>query len=452
MNLPRETLLKELFQVAVSAAKPEKVMAPYLPDIPKNFKGRIIILGSGKAAAAMALEVEKKYLKEKIGEKLEGIVVTQHGYSRPCQKIEVIEASHPIPEQDGLVAAGRILELAKSAGKDDLVLCLISGGGSSLLALPPKNILLAEKQAINQSLLFSGATIDEINCVRKHLSAIKGGRLAQAASPAKVVTFLISDVPGDDPSVIASGPTVPDPTTSRDALNVLQSYNIKVSQSIHSWLSSNESESPKPEYESPEYESPEYESFKKNELHIIATPQMSLEAAAELAREHGLRAYILSDALEGEARDVGIVLAAIAKQTALKEQQGNTGQPLWQPFVRPCVILSGGETTVSLKNKAAGKKRGGRNVEFLLSLALALKGHPGIYALAADTDGIDGSEKVAGASITPRTLSQAKEMGLDLKKELKEHNAHYCFEALKTQVITGPTFTNVNDFRAILVE
>jgi hydroxypyruvate reductase len=358
---------------------------------------------------------------------LEGFVVTRYGHAVPCRRIRVIEAAHPVPDAAGPQAARAILDLAAGLGPDDLLLCLISGGGSSLLALPAGDITLADKQAVNRALLASGAQIGEMNTVRKHLSAIKGGRLALAAAPAPVVALMISDVPGDDPGVIASGPTVPDRTTSAEALAVLRKYGIGAPRSVLEHLADPQSETPKPG-------DPR---FGPIDTVMLATPQMALEAAAAVAREAGFAPVILGNAIEGEAREVGLVHAGIALQCA---GYGQPGEP-------PCALISGGETTVTVR----GQGRGGRNAEFLLSLALGLGSHPGIAALAADTDGIDGSEDNAGAIVTPDTLARAGAAGLNLPERLADNDAYGAFAALGDLVVTGPTYTNVNDFRAVLV-
>jgi hydroxypyruvate reductase len=356
------------------------------------------------------------------------LVITRYGHAVPCKHIEIVEAAHPVPDAAGRDAARRLLtETVAGLSEDDLVLCLISGGGSALLALPAEGITLEDKQVLSRELLSSGATIAEINCVRKHLSAIKGGRLALACRPARMMTLLISDVPGDDPSVIASGPTLPDSTTCADALAVLEKFKIPVSPAILDYLRTGHGETPKPGNPA----------FAGDIARLVATPQMALEAAAARARELGWPAYILSDAIEGEARDVGLVHAALAKQVAAHNQ----------PFAAPCVILSGGETTVTVR----GKGRGGRNVEFLLAMAVALKGHPLIYALAADTDGVDGAEEIAGAMISPDTLVRARAAGLLPAAALADNDGHGFFQTLGDSLVTGPTLTNVNDFRAILV-
>jgi len=348
--------------------------------------------------------------------------------ARGTTRIEVVQAAHPVPDEAGRRAAERILDLAHGLSADDLVICLISGGASSLLTLPAPGITLEEKQAITSALLKSGAAIDEMNCVRKHLSAIKGGRLAAACAPARVVTLLVSDVPGDSPAVIGSGPTVPDPTTCADALAVLERHAIAVPQRIRADLESGALETPKPGDAA----------FAGHEVHLIATPQQSLDAAAALARSTGLDAHILGDDIEGESREVAKVHAALARQVARRGQ----------PFARPCVVLSGGETTVTVKQKGG---RGGRASEFLLGCALALQGQPDIWALAADTDGIDGVETNAGAFVTPDTLERARQLGLSGRDHLDRNDAYAFFAGLGDLLVTGPTFTNVNDFRAILI-
>jgi glycerate 2-kinase len=412
-------LLRAMFDAAVNAAAPALCVPPHLPVPPK---GRTIVVGAGKAAAAMAAAVEAHWSGP-----LEGLVVTRYGHGAPTRRIEVVEASHPVPDAAGPAAARAILERVKGLGPDDLLLCLISGGGSALLALPGGDITLADKQAINRALLRSGAHIGEMNCVRKHLSAIKGGRLAVAAAPARVVSLIISDVPGDDLSVIASGPTVADATTQADALAVLRKYGIEASAAVLRQLSDPAAETPKPG-------DPRFANVANI---LIATPQGSLEAAARVAREAGFAPLILGNAIEGEARECGIVHAGIALQAA----------EFGQPAAPPCAIISGGETTVTVR----GKGRGGRNAEFLLSLAIALGGRANISALAADTDGIDGSEDNAGAIIGPDTLRRAAAAGVDVVKDLADNDAYAVFSDLGDLIVTGPTRTNVNDFRAILV-
>jgi hydroxypyruvate reductase len=419
MNAPR-TLLREMFDAAVAAAQPSVCLPPHLPPRPR---GRLIVIGAGKASATMARTVETH-----IDGPLEGLVVTRYGHHVPCERIEIVEAAHPVPDAAGAEAARRILEKVGGLTVDDLVLCLISGGGSALLPAPAAGLTLADKQAVNQALLRSGANISEMNCVRRHLSAIKGGRLAAACHPAKVVTLLISDVPGDDPTDIASGPTVADPTTCADALAILRRYAIDVPPNVRHVLESGEGETVKPG-------DPRLVGA---ETRIIATPQMALEAAAAVARAAGVRAYILTDRLQGESRDVGSVIGAIALQVAARDE----------PFAAPCLLLSGGETSVTVR----GKGRGGRNVEFLLALALTLNAHPHIHAIAADTDGVDGQEETAGALLAPDSLPRAWRAGLNPRESLDNNDAHAFFEALDDRIITGPTLTNVNDFRAVLIE
>lgn len=414
-----EKLLKAMFKAAVDAALPSLCVPAHLPARPK---GRTVIIGAGKASGAMA-----KALEDAWDGPLEGLVVTRYGYRVPTIRLEVVEAAHPVPDAAGRDAARRIFELVQGLSAGDLVLCLISGGGSALLALPAEGISLDDKQAVNKALLKSGATITEMNTVRKHLSAIKGGRLAAAAAPAKVVTLMISDVPGDDPSIIASGPTVPDPSTNADALAIIEKYAIEVPDSVRAVLRKGD-ETPKPGDPC----------FAKVENVMIATPQASLEAAAEVARKAGVKPVILGDSIEGEARDVALVHAGIARQCAMR------GQPE-QP---PCVLISGGETTITLK----GNGKGGRNTEFLLALAIALNGMPNIYALAGDTDGIDGSEDNAGALIYPDTLARAGKAGVNAKARLADNDPWSFFNALGDLLETGPTLTNVNDFRAVLID
>ncbi|MGA2493243.1 MAG: glycerate kinase [Roseiarcus sp.] len=408
-----------MFDAAVEAAQPSHCVPPHLPRPPK---GRLIVVGTGKASAAMARAVEDAWAGP-----LEGLVVTRYGYAVPCQRIEIVEAAHPVPDAAGLEAARRILSLAEGAGADDAVLCLISGGGSALLPLPLDGLTLADKQAVNRALLVSGATIAEMNCVRRHLSAIKGGRLAAAAYPAKVTTLLISDVPGDNPRDIASGPTVADETTSADALEILRRYAIEAPPAACAALESGRGETVKPG-------DPRIAGV---ETRVIATPQMALEAAAGAAQAAGLPAHVLSDSIEGEARDVGKAMAGIARQVALRDQ----------PFAAPCVLLSGGETTVTVH----GRGRGGRNVEFLLALGVALDALKGVWAFAGDTDGVDGVEEIAGAILTPTTLTRAWAKGIRPKDALADNDGHGFFGALGDQVVTGPTLTNVNDFRAVII-
>ena len=413
------SLLRNMFEAAVDAALPGKCLPPHLPPRPP---GRTIVVGAGKAGGAMAKAVEDHWQGP-----LEGLVVTRYGHGAPCQRIEVVEAAHPVPDAAGQEAAKRILAMVRGLTPDDLVLCLISGGGSALLALSAEGVSLADKQAINKALLKSGATISEMNCVRRHLSAIKGGRLAAAAAPARMVTLMISDVPGDDPCVIASGPTVADPTSSADALAILQKYSISVPSNVRTHLESAAAETLKPG-------DPRLAGVTNV---MIATPQMSLEAAADVARKAGVTPLILANAIEGEARDVALVHAAIARQA----------HDFGQPSPSPCVLISGGETTVTVR----GTGRGGRNAEFLLALGVALDGHPGIYAFAGDTDGIDGTEDNAGALLSPDSLARAAAAGISAKALLANNDGYGFFSAIGDLVVTGPTLTNVNDFRAILV-
>ena len=418
-----QALLRRMFDAAVASAQPAHCVPPHLPTPQSLGTGRLIVMGAGKASAAMARAVEDAWQGP-----LSGLVVTRYGYGVPCERIEIVEAAHPVPDAAGEKAAQRLLDLVATVREDDLVLCLISGGGSSLLPLAAPGLTLEDKQNLSRALLKSGATISEMNCVRRHLSAIKGGRLAAACHPARVLTLLISDVPGDNPMDIASGPTVPDPTTCEDALAIVRRYGIDVPPAVLHLLESGEGESVKPG-------DPR---LARAETRIVAAPQQALEAAAQVAREAGYPAFILGDALEGEASDVGSVHAGIARQVA---ERG-------QPVPAPCVLLSGGETTVTVR----GEGRGGRNVEFLLALGVALNGHPGIHALAADTDGVDGQEEIAGAYLAPDTLERAWALGIKPRDALANNDGHGFFEALGDSVITGPTLTNVNDFRAILID
>jgi glycerate 2-kinase len=417
-------LLRHLFEAALAAADPAKTVPPHLPEPPK---GRTLVVGAGKAAAAMAAAVEAHWPGP-----LGGLVVTRYGHGLPVQRIEVVEAGHPVPDAAGSRAAQHILELVRGLTADDLVLCLISGGGSALLTLPAPGLSLEDKRAVTRALLTSGATISEMNCLRKHLSAIKGGRLAAAAAPARVVSLAISDVPGDDPAVIASGPTVPDPTTFAEARAILAKYRIEPPPAVAAHLAAAQDETPKPG--DPRLARAEYR--------MIATPQAALEAAAAAARAADVTPVILGDAIEGEARDVALVHAGIARQAAAGRLiVGDRALAL------PVVLLSGGETTVTVR----GKGRGGRNAEFLLALAVALEAAPGIHAIACDTDGIDGTEDNAGAMAGPDSFTRASQAHVNLKAKLAENDAYGAFEALGDLVVTGPTRTNVNDFRAILI-
>lgn len=413
-------LLRQMFDAAIASAQPSVTIAGHLPEPPT---GRLIVIGAGKASAAMARAVEQAWQGP-----LEGLVVTRYGYAVPCERIEILEAAHPVPDAAGLLASRRLFDLVSGLTADDLVLSLISGGGSALLPLPAEGLSLQDEQQLNRELLRSGANIGEMNTVRRHLSSIKGGRLAAACHPAPVLNLMISDVPGDDPINIASGPTVADPTTCEDALAIVRRYGIKLPAEALRVLESGDGESIKAD-------DPRLAGVRTV---MIATPQMALQAAARVAAEAGYDVHILGDAIEGEAREVGKVLGAIARQVADRDQ----------PFRAPCVLLSGGETTVTIR----GKGRGGRNVECLLSLALALDGHPRIHALAGDTDGVDGQEEIAGAIIGPDTLARAWAQGIKPADSLADNDGHGFFEALGDGVVTGPTLTNVNDFRAIVIE
>lgn len=431
-NIPKEVgqptdFLRRLFDIAVAQAQPANAIGAFLPAQPK---GRTLVLGAGKAAGAMATAVDALWPQDA---PLSGLVITRYGHipphhSRNQGRIEIVEGAHPVPDEAGMLATQRMAQLTRGLTENDLVLCLISGGGSALMSSPAAGITLSDKQQVNKALLRSGAPIDEMNCVRKHLSAIKGGRLAAMCAPARLVTLVISDVPGDYPSVIASGPTVPDPTTCAEALAILTRYGIEVPEAVRTGLATGLLETPKPGDRC----------FENNEVHVIATPKQSLEAAAAFARSAGLNTYILSDAIEGESREVGKVHAALAQFIARHEQ----------PFQKPCLVLSGGETTVTVLQRGG---RGGRATEFLLGCALSLQSEPGVFVLAADTDGIDGVEDNAGAMVTSSTLSRAEGLGLNAAKYLSQNNAYGFFECLGDLIVTGPTYTNVNDFRAILV-
>ena len=425
MNINPPTFLRHLLDVAIRSALPAQGLGAFLPPPPR---GRTVVLGAGKAGGAMAAALDALW---PAGAPLSGLVVTRYGHTPPgyAGRVEVVEAAHPVPDAAGQTAARRIAALAQGLSADDLVLCLISGGGSALLSLPADGLSLDDKRRINRELLHSGASISEMNCVRKHLSALKGGRLAALCAPARVVTLLISDVPGDDPSVIASGPTVADPSTCAQALAIVQRYGITVPETVRLAWQAGTLETPKPG-------DPR---LAGHAVHLVATPQQALEAAAQAARDAGIAAHILSDEIEGESRVVGQVHAALARQVARRAQ----------PFASPCVILSGGETTVTVR--AARPGRGGRATEFLLGAALALQGEPRVHVLAADTDGIDGVEANAGALVTPDTLARAQALGLIPQASLDANDACSFFEALGDLVVTGPTYTNVNDFRAMLV-
>ena len=412
-------LLRAMLDAAIAAAMSDRCLPVALPERPK---GRTIVVGAGKASAAMARAFEKAWKGP-----LEGLIVTRYGHDVPCEKIEIVEAAHPVPDDSGTKAAARMLAMVKGLATNDLVVALISGGGSALLSLPAPGISVEDKRAVSRALLKSGAPISDMNCVRKHLSAIKGGRLAAAAHPARVVSLVISDVPGDDLAAVASGPTVADPTTFAEARAVIAKYGIEVPPAVKRHLETAADETPKPG-------DPR---LANAEACLIASPQKSLEAAASVAQAAGMTPVILGDAIEGEAREVGFVMAGIAHQV----------RRFGQPVAPPCALISGGETTVTVRGNGAG----GRNVEFLMALALKLNGAPAIHALAADTDGIDGAREVAGAFIGPTTLSRAREAGIDPWAALADNDGHGFFAALGDQIVTGPTLTNVNDFRAILI-
>ena len=424
--------LRHLFDTAVARAQPLLNMAGLLPAPPR---GRTLVLGAGKAAGAMAQALEQLW---PVDARLEGLVVTRYHHTPPrpeglLQRIDVVEASHPVPDQAGMDASARMLALTQGLSSDDLVICLVSGGGSALLTLPADGLSLADKQRINRELLACGAPIGEMNTVRKHLSRIKGGRLAAACAPAQVLTLTISDVPGDDPGVIASGPSVPDETTCDQALALLDRYGIAIPQTVRTALQNGSLETPKPTDPA----------FAGHQVKMMATPMQSLQAAADAARATGLNAYILSDEIEGESREVAKVHAALARAAA----NGHG------PFQKPCVILSGGETTVTLRTPQPGfpKGKGGRAGEFCLGLAMALQGQKGVWALAADTDGIDGVEDNAGPLVTPDSLQRCEQLGLKPAAFADRNDSYRLFEALGDLVVSGPTHTNVNDFRALLV-
>ena len=415
MTKTKAQILRELFDAAVESALPENCMDRYLPQPPK---GRTIVVGGGKAAAAMARALEAHYTGA-----LEGAVVTRYGYKRRTEHIEVLEAAHPLPDKAGVVAAETMLELARDAGPDDLVICLMSGGGSALLSYPAKGISLEDAQNVTTELMRSGATIQDLNTIRKHFSQVKAGRLAVAAAPARLVTLAISDVAGDDPTVIASGPTVADPTSMSDVRHIISRFNISLPERMQILLDSDACETPKPG--DPVFDNTEYR--------IIARPAACLSAAAEIAEQAGYQVEILSDMVVGEARTVGALHAARAIEAA------NTGAKL--------CILSGGEVTVTL----TGNGHGGPNREYALALAMGLQGDPRIYALAADTDGVDGIGAVAGALIEPDTLKKASEAGIEAADYLERNDSGPFFHRIRAEVVTGPTYTNVNDFRALLI-
>lgn len=411
-------LLQELFDVALKAADPDFVLEQYLPA---DRSGKLIVVGAGKGAAKMARALERSWQGD-----VSGIVITRYGHAIACDFIEVIEASHPVPDEAGKIGAERILDLVSGLDENDQVICLISGGGSALLSLPAAGISMGQKQALNKALLHSGASIEEMNCVRKHLSAIKGGRLAEAVFPAKLLSLAISDVPGDDPSVIASGPTVVDETTCEQALNILKRYNVQIDENISDALKSGQMETVK-------------KLNSKNEFHLIATPQLSLQAAADYLEKQGIACMILSDRIEGEAREIAKMHSAIVRQI----------QDHHQPIAPPCILLSGGETTVTIKGKNG---KGGPNAEFLLSFLEQVRDLKGVYAFAADTDGIDGSEDNAGAFVDPTSHGRAKMQGLKPSHYLEENQSYDFFKKLDDLFIPGPTLTNVNDIRAIYIK
>jgi glycerate 2-kinase len=411
--------LISIFETAVKAADPELTIRNHLPAKPA---GRTIVVGAGKGSAQMARALEKAWEGP-----LQGIVVTRYGYGARCERIEVLEAAHPVPDDAGLAASRRLIEAVSGLSADDLVIALISGGGSALLPSPPPGLMLADEIAVNEALLASGAPILAMNTVRKHVSMIKGGRLAAAAHPARVVSLVVSDIPGDNPALVASGPTVPDEGTRTDALGFVGAYGIKLPEAVMAHIGNPAAEAPRPDDAR----------FARNEVHVIASAAVSLEAAASEARRRGIETVILSDAIEGEARDVGSVHAAIVREVATRDR----------PFRKPVLILSGGETTVTLRAKG----KGGRNSEFLLSFALGIDGVPGIHALAADTDGIDGSENNAGAFADGTTVARMRAAGNDARSMLAGNNAWTAFNAVGDLFVPGPTGTNVNDLRAILV-
>ena len=411
----RLALLRGLFDVAIDAANPMRAVAA---NLPRPAKGRAVVIGLGKAAIPMAMAVEANWKGS-----LEGFVVAPHGYASPLARLETVHASHPVPDAGSLAAAEKALALASTLGRDDLLIALVSGGGSSLMSLPAPGIAVAEKIGLLRALLKCGANIAELNCVRKHMSAVKGGRLARAAGEARIHTLVLSDVPGDDPAVVASGPTVADLTRKEDALAILRRYRLDVPASISAWLAAPDE--------------PAGPLRADNETRVIVSPHESFRVVEARASALGLDVLYLGDRIEGESREVAKVHAAIALQT----------QQYDAPARKPCLILSGGETGVTVR----GRGRGGRNAEFALALAIALAGAPGIHALAGDTDGIDGMEAIAGARVAPDTLARARALGLDPVAFLENNDAHSFFERIGDAVVTGPTQTNVNDFRAILV-
>jgi hydroxypyruvate reductase len=417
--------LTDLFREAVRAADPALCLPPHLPAPPTSPKGRTVVIGAGKAAAAMAQALEAYWPGPDA--RLSGLVITRYGHALPTRRIEVVEAAHPVPDHAGMDATHRMRALVADLSSDDLVICLLSGGGSALLVDPLTPVTLEEKRALSRALLNSGASIAEINCVRRHLSAIKGGRLGVACAPARLVTLAISDVPGDSFTDIASGPTVADPTSCDDALAILERHGIAASAHVRQLLVSGRGESIKPDDAR----------LANNQTVVIATPQIALEAAASYARAHGVPAHILGDAIEGEAQEVGKVMGGLALHVARRHQ----------PFVAPCVLLSGGETSVTVR----GTGHGGRNVEFLLSLGLTLNGQAGIHAVAGDTDGIDGVREIAGAYLAPDSIARGAAAGHPMRAALENNDGHTFFSAIDASIVTGPTLTNVNDFRAIFI-
>lgn len=417
-DLRAKDALNRIFMAAVASADPAKVLQHHLPSPPK---GRCVVVGAGKASAAMAAALDKAWADVN----LSGIVVTRYGHAVPAGRIEIIEASHPVPDDMSAEAARRILAAVEGLTADDMVIALISGGGSALMVAPAQGMALADKMAVNRALLASGATISEMNAVRKHLSRIKGGRLALAAKPARVVSLLISDVPGDDPSEIASGPTVADPSDINNVREIVSRYALDLPENVRKVLEKGE-------------ETPKAGDIEED-IRLIATPSLALQAAADEAVKLGLTPLILGDSLEGESKDVGAMMAGIALSASRKGL----------PVKGPAVLLSGGETTVTIGKGLAGK--GGRNTEFLLSLALTLKGAGGIWAIAGDSDGIDGVEDAAGALVTPDTLARMRNAGADPRQSLVGHDSYTAFKAVGDLVVTGPTLTNVNDIRAILI-
>ena len=412
-------LLRDLFDAAVAEAMPERRIAAFLPDPPK---GRTVVVGAGKGAAQLAQALEAAWPGP-----LEGTVVTRYGYGAPCKRIEVLEAAHPEPDEAGLIAAERLLDTVSGLGPDDLVIALVCGGGSALLPAPPPGLTLADEIALNRALLASGAPISDMNLLRKHVSRIKGGRLAAAAYPARVVSLIVSDIPGDNPALVASGPTVPDPGTAEMARAMVAAHRLDLPEAVRRHLDDPACAAP----------SPDDPVFARNEVRIVASAGRSLEAAADLARARGWNAVILSDSIEGESRDVAQMHAAIAREIAARGR----------PFAAPVILLSGGETTVTLRAKG----KGGRNAEFLLAFALAIQGADGIHALAADTDGIDGTEDNAGGFADGATAARIRAAGADPRALLSGNDAWTALDRAGDLLVTGPTGTNVNDFRAILI-